>query len=397
MSPKTLWTLVSTPLQINEVSFPGSADCGLGDADASSLANKGFRFCCGPGGKMRVIKSPGKKSSTRKRIRPSGSNEPEGQPAASVNGNRILGGNTVTWCGSMLRQPYTLINGDFHVLTTNALNMKTDKLQKVSGQSVQIRGASSRTLFSPGVRVFDPAHHHLVTFGSVTITTVVNPVLVGRDYAVELEIISAGGGGTSPPRVHSGDTALLVRIGSVLIRYNDQNGREQSVFVEPGQSVYIPAGIRYTFGLDHGDPLEIVATRPSDNGSQGILPGNGQGCVRVLNPDLHRGDDTHGIPRRWVVSSEVVGHPIGIGMTFGEVPAESSGHYHWHEVDTAILMLSGRVLVPFFPAGEEDELQTIEARQGDAIAIPANWVHGPCVPFNKPMTYLACRPVGIQD
>jgi len=148
-----------------------------------------------------------------------------------------------------------------------------------------------------------------------------------------------------------------------------------------------------------GEPMMLLLARASGGvvGFDGILPGNGKGEVTVVHPHLFTCEEGHGILRRWLVSSEVVGHEIGIGMTYGEVPAESSGHYHTHDVDTAIMMLGGKVLVPFYFGTDEDAIETTVARAGDAIGIPAGWVHGPCVPYASPMRYIACRPLGIQD
>jgi uncharacterized RmlC-like cupin family protein len=249
-----------------------------------------------------------------------------------------------------------------------------------------------------GVRVISPAHRPLTEDGPITIQRMVDDQVMYRPYAVMLEIVRATGGDVTSLRSHTGDTAILVQTGVVTVHYVRPSGSFASVTAVAGQSVFIPGGAHYALGVEFGEPMTLLAARPSGVAvGLNCLPGSGCGEVKVMTPEVFNRDDTHGIPRRWVVSSEVVGHEIGIGMTFGEVPAESSGHYHTHDVDTAIMMLSGKVLVPFYFGDEEDTLQTVVARAGEAIAIPAGWVHGPCVPYGSGMTYIACRPVGIQD
>ena len=213
---------------------------------------------------------------------------------------------------------------------------------------------------------------------------------------MELGTIPAGASGLF--QLYDSDTAIAVLGGTLLIAFFPKEGGPiESISAAMGDGVYVPAGVRHAFLNNDSAVTSFIAARPVSESECEVQPGNGKGPLQVIPASRHHEEFGHGIPRRWAISESLLGHPVGVGLTWGQVPAGSSGHYHSHPVDTAITILNGRVLVPFYPEGNEDELETIDAREGTSIFIPANWVHGPAVPFSKAMTYYAARPVGIED
>jgi len=62
---------------------------------------------------------------------------------------------------------------------------------------------------------------------------------------------------------------------------------------------------------------------------------------------------------------------------------------HWHDVDTYIYHLQGRVEVKFMDPG--GETVTYRPEEGDLLKIPANIIHEPSVISDEPVETVAMR------